>query len=111
MAAPLRIAYKGPGRLTNRASVRTLTSYSHAKAQVQSVTRPAPPAAPATEFLLTPQCWDKKDISATYFEATQILWVGAGEKPPSDPNKAKLGKSECCRPDYDILYSLFRARI
>lgn len=104
MAAPVRtasrtavaIVSKGPGRLS---SLRRLTIFSPAKAQVQPVTQPATQHIQPTDVLSRIQSPtnNQKDLSKTYFDGTGVLWVGLGGKEPPDPNKAKLGKSQFVR--------------
>lgn len=95
--ATLRTAARLPRPSSSSSSTRCIASYSHAKAQVQSISRPlAPTAAPdlvaqaavrraAAEGALSPTC----------FEATEATYLplSSGGKEPVDPNKAKLGKS------------------
>ncbi|OAR00390.1 hypothetical protein LLEC1_06216, partial [Akanthomyces lecanii] len=69
---------------TSSSRPRCIASYSHAKAQVQSISRETRTAAASSPSLPSP----------TYFEATGPVWMPlSGSQEPVDPNKAKLGKS------------------
>ncbi|KAH7146476.1 hypothetical protein EDB81DRAFT_759732 [Dactylonectria macrodidyma] len=90
MAAPVRSVLRRPGRARPRHAIalagrRTLSRFSPAKAQVAS---PQPTAVRDHAGLA-----ERKPLSQTYFDATGLRWVGAGAEGPSDPNKAKLGRT------------------
>ncbi|CAM1509201.1 Fc.00g029400.m01.CDS01 [Cosmosporella sp. VM-42] len=96
MAASMRIALRGSSPAV--ASVCRLSSFSPAKAQVQPVTQPAadhvPPLGPTPDAMLNDATARKRRaLSKTYFDATGVLWVGAGGDKPPDPNKTKLGRT------------------
>jgi hypothetical protein len=109
MAAHLRSALRSTShhRPTFQSSVRHLTRYSPAKAQVQPVTQTSTadslpiPDEPFSEYghrspptsSVQPET-DLPKTSQAFFDATGVLWVGVGNDQPPDPNKAKLGKSK-----------------
>lgn len=105
MASPLRRARLRRSTLHSTPSPpRCIASYSHAKAQVQSISRAQQQAAAgsaATTTLPDPLSAQirraavvNESLSPTYFEATGAVWMPlGGGKEPVDPNKAKLGKS------------------
>ncbi|KAJ6783157.1 hypothetical protein PWT90_01455 [Aphanocladium album] len=76
---------------------RCIASYSHAKAQVQSISRAqqlaagGEVAAAAAPDLVARAAGGR--LSPTYFEATEQSWMPLSGKEPTDPNKAKLGKT------------------
>ncbi|TQV94768.1 chromosome transmission fidelity protein 4 [Cordyceps javanica] len=97
---------------------RCIASYSHAKAQVQSISRvstscdttsnptsPSSPPSPLSSITRVPPdvvacaatVRRAGQLSPTYFEATGQAWMplggGRGDQEPVDPNKAKLGKT------------------
>lgn len=92
MTAPARTALKAARHLP---SGRHLSIFSPAKAHVQPVTQPATEHISVADFpppALKPE--SPNGSSRTYFDGTDVLWVGLGGDKPPDPNKAKLGKSE-----------------
>lgn len=94
MAAPVRTILRGPSSLS---SLRRLTIFSPAKAQIQPVTQPAAEHIPHADVPIPPPSAARhNDLSKTYFDGTDVLWVGLGGDKPPDPNKTKLGKSEFC---------------
>ncbi|KAJ4158043.1 uncharacterized protein LMH87_008590 [Akanthomyces muscarius] len=69
---------------TSSSRPRCIASYSHAKAQVQSISRETRTKTTSSSSLPSP----------TYFEATGHTWMPLnGSQEPVDPNKAKLGKT------------------
>ncbi|KAK0389868.1 hypothetical protein NLU13_3441 [Sarocladium strictum] len=89
------------------ASCRGIASYGPARAQLQAVNAQQQPQDPSLSLsphseLLTngerasPRSRNEpvpEALSKTYFDSTGVRWVGIGGKEPSDPNKAKLGKT------------------
>lgn len=90
MAAPIRSAISRSGR-PSAASLRRLSSAHPVKAQVKpiSVREPSTPS----DVTILETSVRRAALSRTYFDATGVRWVGAGDDGPKDPNKAKLGKS------------------
>ncbi|KAF7548196.1 hypothetical protein G7046_g8754 [Stylonectria norvegica] len=95
MAQPIRTALRASSGLSSSpASLRRLSSFSPAKAQVQPVAQPTTDHIPPPEALQHDVAAGRPSpLSRTYFDATGVRWVGAGKDEPQDPNKAKLGRS------------------
>ncbi|KAK5997318.1 hypothetical protein PT974_02673 [Cladobotryum mycophilum] len=100
MAAPLRTTLTSPSGRCCLSSIRHLTSFSPAKAKAQPITHPIPetqqpilpPPPPPPRNVLNSSSPTRR-LSKTYFEASDVLWMGGPGEQPSDPNKAKLGKT------------------
>lgn len=92
MASPIRSTISRSGRPV--ASIRNLSNARPAKAQVQHITVREPNAPLTTSDAGQLENYLRRGaLSRTYFDATNVRWVGSGDDGPKDPNKAKLGKS------------------
>lgn len=93
MAAPIRSAISRSGR-PSAASLRRLSSAHPVKAQVKPIAVREPLSTPLpSDATILETSVRRAALSRTYFDATGVRWVGAGDDGPKDPNKAKLGKS------------------
>ncbi|KAI8672166.1 hypothetical protein LRP88_03317 [Fusarium phalaenopsidis] len=93
MAAPIRSAISRSGR-PSAASLRRLSSARPVKAQVKPIAVRELPSAPLpSDATILETSVRRAALSRTYFDATGVRWVGAGDDGPKDPNKVKLGKT------------------
>jgi hypothetical protein len=104
MAAPVRSTVSRFGR-PSVASIRNLSNARPAKAQVQLATvRESNAPLTTSDDGQLDHYIRRGALSRTYFDATGVRWVAAGDDGPKDPNKAKLGKSTSLR-KYTELHS------
>ncbi|KAM0248684.1 hypothetical protein ACHAQJ_009358 [Trichoderma viride] len=102
MAAPLRNTVTSSiFRSWSGVSVRRIASFGPANAPAQVAARPLPESLseqPPDDVILMQKLLastpPRDGLSRTYFESSGAVWMGIrGDKPPPDPNKAKLGKT------------------